>query len=128
MRTMGTTYDLNIRGGDSGRIESEIGLQVVITKDGAPEDLSGDTILFIVEREDTREQVLQKSSSDSGSGLEVVPSEGRISVSFTPDETRLLENQYRKKLYYGLVRSRGSDYRRTILDGSVNVYHGVIQK
>lgn len=126
MRVMGTTYDLNIRGGDSGRIESEIGLQVVIKKDGSPEDLSADTIFFIVERVDTREQVLQKSSSDGG--IEVVPNEGRISVSFSPDETRLIEGQYRKDLYYGLVRSRGNNYRRTILDGRINVYHGVIQK
>ena len=119
-------YNIKVRAGNSGLINSKAGLQLIL-KTGSPPvdmDLSAAEVVFVVRRCVESPILLRKSLSDGG-----ITAEGStLIIPFTVEDTRSLwvTNYGASVSHFYEVELRESDgSQRTVLFGKIEVLAGV---
>lgn len=113
-------YNFSVRAGNSGSVENEAGLELILTAGTppAPVDMTGDEIVFRVTAHST--QVLRKTTA---SGITVNLATGRITIPLTVEDSRTLRASGRT-LTYDVERRPAAGGQRTILAGRISVVEG----
>lgn len=108
-------YNLTVRAGNSGSVQNEAGLEVILTAGTppVPVDMTGDEIVFRVMAGAT--QALRKTTA---TGITVNIATGRITVPLTVQDSRTLQTAG-QVLTYDLERRPAAGGQRTILAGRV---------
>lgn len=117
---MTARYDFTVRAGNSGSVENEAGLELILTADDVPVDMTGDEIVFRVFG--CAAQVLRKTTA---SGITVNIATARITVPLTVEDSRTLEAASGGVLSYDVERRPAAGGQRTILAGRVLIEAGV---
>jgi hypothetical protein len=109
-------YNFTVRAGNSGSVENEVGLEVILTAGNppAPVDMSGDAIVFRVLSGTV--QALRKETP----AILVNLTTGRITVPLTVADSRTLQAAG-GVLTYDLERRPAAGGQRTIVAGRVFV-------
>ncbi len=119
-----TTYDFAVRAGNSGTVQNEAGIALVIKSGSPPEpfDLGNDEVIFIAALSAGGAPVIRKTSAEAGE-VQVIPAEGKIVVPITVSDTLAMADAVEddgQRLIYSVERRRGSA-RRTELSGEISV-------
>lgn len=116
---MTAQYNFTVRAGNSGSVENEAGLEVILTAGvpPVPVNMTGDTIVFRVMPGGV--QALRKTTP----AISVNITSGRITVPLTVEDSRALQAAG-EVLTYDLERRPAAGGQRTILAGRVFVEAG----